>query len=160
MGGAVLMGGGFGLWRLRGTAPGVAGLKTLSAHEHRTMKALAATIVPRGGPFELGADDFDLARAFDNFLADEPPENISDLKRALLLVEYGPVLFERRWITFSNLDSAGQLQHWEGWGQSQNMVRRQVSIAFRKFVGLVFYDHTRVWPSVGYDGVGAEDPGP
>ncbi len=155
-GGAILMGGGVGLWRLRGTAPHVAGLRSLTDHEYRTMAALASTILPRGGAFALGADDFDLARTFDGFLADEPAENIRDLKRALFLVEYGPVVFERRLVTFSNLDPDARHRHWDLWEQGTSALRRQAATAFRKFLMLVFYDHPEVWPAVGYGGGPAE----
>lgn len=155
-GGVLLMGGGLGLWRLRGTAPPVPGLRTLSDHEYRTMKALAGTIVPPGGPFPQGADDFDLARAFDVYLADEPEQNVRDLKRALFLVEYGPVLFERRLATFSNLDPAARRAHWDGWEASQSATRRQVAFAFRKFVTFVFFAQPAVGPLLGYEGVASE----
>lgn len=157
--GVILVGGGVGVWRLRGSAPRVAGLRCLSDHEYRTMKALAATIIPAGGPFPPGADDFDVARRFDEFLADESPENVSDVKGALLLVEYGPVIFDRRWRTFSNLDAAAQRRHWDDWELSPSLTRRKAALAFRKFVNLVFYDQMAVWPFIGYPRTPVVAPG-
>lgn len=141
-----------GLVALRGCAPDVPGLTILSAHQYRTLANLARVHLPRGGPFPEGAEDFDLARMFDGFLADEAPENIGNLKLALALVEVGPVLFEGRLATFSNLDEAEQLAHWRGWIESDDLVRRQAALAFRKFLSLVFYDQPRVWPHIGYPG--------
>lgn len=151
-GGVILSSGTGGLLWLRGAAPDVAGLRHLSAHEHRTLSALARTHLPRGGAFALGADDVDLARAFDVFLEGEPDENVRDLKRALFLVELGPILFDRRLRTFSNLDAAEQLLHWERWMTSSSLLRRQVSFAFRKFFSVVFFDQPAVWAHVGYPG--------
>jgi hypothetical protein len=147
---ALAFAGGAGLWGLRGRAPRVDGLRCLTDHEYRTVRHLAATIIPRGGVFPQGADDYDVARAFDGFLADEPHENRRDLKRALALVEYGPVLFERRLTTFSNLDDAARRAHWERWETSDSHLRRKVATAFRRFVCLVFYDHASVWAHIGY----------
>lgn len=146
---------GAGLLALRGCAPAVAGLRVLSAHQYRTLASLARTIIPAGGPFPEGADDFDLARAFDAFLADEPEENVDALGMALTLFELGPVLFDARLKTFSNLSPGEQLTHAEGWLISDQLMRRQVATAFRRFVSLVFYDQPTVWPHIGYGGPSA-----
>ena len=156
MGGGTLLaigGGGVGgLLALRGRAPKVAGLRILSSHEYRTLTNLARTHLPRGGAFDQGGEDAELARAFDDFLADEPPENIRDLKLALTLIEFGPVVFGGSLSTFSNLDDGARLEHWKGWIVSPRLLQRQAATAFRKFMSLVFYDRPAVWPHIHYPG--------
>jgi len=151
-GGALLLMGGGSLYWLRGSAPPVRGLRVLSDHEFRTLTAVADTHLPAGGAIAAGAKDAELARAFDSYLADEPEENVADLKRALLVVEYGPVVFDAMTTTFSNLDSAARLYHWQSSFESDLLIRRQVAVAFRKFLCLVFYDRPDVWPAIGYPG--------
>lgn len=143
---------GGGVASLLAGAPPVAGLSVLGGREYRTLAALATTLLPSGGPFEFGAEDLDLARAFDGFLAGEPPANVGNLRRALLLFELGPLLFDRRWTTFSRLSDRERLRHYEAWSSSETLLRRQVAIAFRKFMALVFYDSPEVWPHIGYPG--------
>ncbi len=150
-GSLVIVGAG-GFLGIRGRAPSVSGLRVLNRYHYRTFTAIAETLIPHGGAFPLGASDFDLARTFDGYLADEPPQNIRTFQRALLLVEYGPVLFERRLVTFSNLNPEQRLNHWQGWESSDRLVRRQVALAFRRFVYMVFYDQPQVWPHIGYPG--------
>lgn len=142
---------GGGLYVLRGSAPAVAGLGLLDAHRFKTLLAIAQTQLPVAGPFAIGADER-IARMFDGFLQGEPQKNVDDLKTALLLVEYGPVIFERRLTTFSNLDDDERLRHWRAWGESGLAVRRQVALAFRKFLHVVFFDDPAVWPHIGYPG--------
>jgi hypothetical protein len=151
-GGGLALAGGGGLAALRGCAPPVEGLRLLSAHQYRTLSALARAHIPRGGPFELGAEDFDVARMFDDFLADEPEENIRDLGLALNLVELGPLVFERRLTTFSRLSREEQTDHWTSWMVSDRLLQRRAALAFRKFISLVFYDQPAVWPHIGYGG--------
>ncbi|MCC7383479.1 MAG: hypothetical protein IT384_16695 [Deltaproteobacteria bacterium] len=151
-GGLVLAGAGAAVRSLLGPTPVAAGLRSLTPREHRTLAALARTHLPRGGAFEAGAEDFDLATAFDGFLENEAPENVRDLKRALLLVELGPLLFDHRWVTFSRLEDRERLTHWQAWIASDRLLRRQVSLAFRKFMALVFFDRPEVWPHIGYGG--------
>lgn len=158
VGGAFLAFGG-GLLALRGHAPSVDGLACLSDHEYQTLARLAGALFPPGGAFAVGADRIDLARAFDAYLADEPEDNVRDLRRALTWFEYGPVLYERRGSTFSRLSEADRLAHFEDWASSDDPLRRQVALAFRKFMCLVFYDAPEVWPSIGYDGPRFRAPG-
>jgi hypothetical protein len=156
-GGFLLMGGA-GLWALRGRAPQVDKLRCLTDHEYRTLAALTRALFPHGGAFAMGAEDAGLERAFDTFLADEPEWNRADLKRALFLLEYGPVIFDRRLRTFSNLSEEERLAHFQSWSESRTLVRRQAALAFRKFLTLVFYDQPGAWPALGYGGpiVGAK----
>jgi hypothetical protein len=94
----------------------------------------------------------ELARAFDEFLAGEPAANVRDLERALTLIELGPLIFDRRLTTFSNLAPDEQLEHWQAWITSDTLLRRQAALAFRKFFNLVFFDQPGVWPHIGYGG--------
>lgn len=151
-GGVLLAAGGGGLLALRGSAPSVPGLRVLSDHEYQTFARLALALFPPGGAFSIGADRVDLARAFDAYLADEPEYNVRDLRRALTWLEYGPALYEHRATTFSRLSDVEGLAHFEGWAASDDPLRRQIALAFRKFVSLVFYDTPEVWASIGYDG--------
>ena len=148
----VVAGSTMGLVALRGWAPAVSGLRCLSRFEYRTVALLATALFPEGGAFAIGASQLDLARRFDGWLADEPDEVQSELKTALLLFEYGPVIFQRRLVTFSHLDETARLAHFESWAQSDTLVRRKVALGLRKFLSLVFYDQPEVWPSIGYGG--------
>lgn len=124
----------------------------LSAHEHRTARALFEACFPDDGAFPVGGSQIDLAAAFDVFLSDEPSFIQRDLKRALLLLEYGPLLFARRLITFSALSAEERFLHFESWSTSASEVQRQVATALRRFASLVFYDTPAVWGHIGYDG--------
>lgn len=155
-GGAAVVGAAGGsLLALRGCAPDVEGLRVLSAHGYRTLSSLSHVVLPTGGAFPEGAETFDLARLFDGFLADEPQENIDDLSMALHLLEFGPVVFDFRFSTFSNLPEDERLAHFRSWMSSGSLTRRKVATALRKFLFLVFFDQPAVWPHVGWGGPNA-----
>ncbi|MGD8606409.1 MAG: hypothetical protein PVH21_03875 [Myxococcales bacterium] len=151
-GGAILGIGGGGLLALRGRAPAVRGLRVLDAHEYRTLRSLVEVMLPRTDSIPIDPDSLDLPRAFDGFLADEPKHNVEDLQKALVLIEFGPLIFDGHLTTFSRLEPAERLEHWKGWALSDNALRRQVSVAMRKFLNLVYFDHEEVWPYIGYPG--------
>lgn len=151
-GGAVLGVGGGGLLALRGSAPKVEGLRMLDAHEYKTLQNLVEVMLPKTDAIPVDAAMMDLPRAFDEFLADEPEHAVQDLRKALVLVEFGPLVFDKKLTTFSRLDVAERAEHWEAWGVSDTLLRRQVSVAMRKFFNLVYFDHEEVWPHIGYPG--------
>lgn len=151
-GGAVLGGlGAAGLW-LRGCAPAVIGLEHLDDQEYRTLAKLVTVLFPPGGLIDVDASDMDLPRAFDEFLDGEPDENVSNLRTALTLLEYGPVVYDKRFTTFSELPRDEAQAHWDRWAVSDDLLRRQVSVAFRKVLTMFFYDREEVWPHIGYPG--------
>jgi hypothetical protein len=150
-GGAILGAGGGGLLALRGRAPKVDGLRVLDAHEYRTLQSLVEVMLPETDAIPIDAASMDL-RAFDEFLADEPEQSVKDLQKALVLIEFGPLAFDKRVTTFSRLDVAERTVHWNEWALSDNLLRRQVSTATRKFFNLVYFDHEEVWPYIGYPG--------
>jgi hypothetical protein len=147
-----LFGAGIGLRMLRGLAPTNSGLRLLDDGEYRTVALLAEALFPRGGAFAQGAHDFDLARRFDGFLADEPPWNQSDLRNAILLLEYSPLMLDHRLRTFSHLSIAERLALFERWRSADHLELRQAATAFHKFMSLVFYDRPAVWDAIHYDG--------
>lgn len=151
-GGAVLGVGGGGLLALRGRAPTVEGLRVLDAHEYRTLQSLVEVMLPKTDAIPIDAASMDLPRAFDGFLADEPEHAVQDLRKALVLVEFGPLVFDKKLTTFSRLDVAERAEHWAAWGVSDTLLRRQVFVSLRKFFNLVYFDHEEVWPHIGYPG--------
>ncbi|MDF1562717.1 MAG: hypothetical protein P1V51_06720 [Deltaproteobacteria bacterium] len=145
------------LWRGEEPEPplgedGASRLHVLTPREYRTARALAEAHLPTGGPFAPGASEAQLALAFDAFLVDEPAGNVADLKKALMLIDLGPLLFEGTPTPFHRLPLEARIAHWEGWMRSGLLLRRQVAIAFRKFYSLVFYDRPEVWRAIGYGG--------
>ncbi|MEM9728078.1 MAG: hypothetical protein AAF997_05790 [Myxococcota bacterium] len=151
-GGLVLGVGGAGLVALRGRAPWVDGLRVLDAHEYRTVQSLVEVMFPSTEAIPVDVTSMQLPRAFDEFLAGEPEHNVKDLKSALFLIEFGPLAFDRRLTTFSRLGLEERLGHWNSWATSSVLLRRQVSIAMRKFFNLVYFDNEAVWPYIGYPG--------
>ena len=151
-GGVVLGVGGGGLLLLRGRAPKVDGLKVLDDHEYQTLQSLVEVMFPRTEAVPVDVANMELPRAFDEFLVGESDHNVTDLRRALVLIEFGPLVFDRRVSTFSRLDPEERLAHWNSWATSDVLIQRQVSIAMRKFFNLVYFDRPEVWPYIGYPG--------
>ena len=133
---------------LFGLAPNAGPLAVLSDREHRTVRNVTTAILGQDALRSRLA----IANAFDAFLADEPANVVSDLKTALTFIELGPLLYERRWAIFSDLSQTDREVHYRSWMESDDLTRRMVATAFRKFVNLVYYDNPSAWPRIHYPG--------
>lgn len=147
-GGVVLAGGGTAWLSLFSVAPDAGPLAVLNDREHRTLRNLTTAVL---GHAALRKREV-IANAFDAFLADEPPHVVSDLRTALTYIELGPVLYERRWAIFSDLSQTDRETHLRAWMESDDLTRRMVATAFRKFINLVYYDDPSAWAAIHYPG--------
>lgn len=147
-GGLALGGGGTAWLSLFGLAPNAGELAVLSDREHRTLRNLSTTIL---GPHRIGMRE-SIADAFDGFLADEPENIVGDLRDALTYIELGPVLYDGRWAIFTDLTQAEREVHFLSWMESDELTRRMVATAFRKFINLVAHDDPVLWPEIHYPG--------
>ena len=143
--GGVLLGGGATAYlSLFGLAPNAGPLRVLSDREHRTLRNLVTTIC---GPMAQ-RERRSIADAFDRWLADEPPNVIEDLKNAITWLELGPVLYDGRWTSFSDLSHGARVRHFFSWMVSDDLMRHQGPTAFRKVVNLVCYGTPASWPRI------------
>src|SRR6266571_3492902 len=107
-------------------------------------------LVPRGGPFPLGAADTDLDAALARYFARLHPLGPAGLRLLLRAIEYGAVVFERTG-PFSRLDQAGRERALAAWETSRLGPRRQLLASLKLLALMHFYERPEVWPAVGYD---------
>ena len=129
-----------------------ADLHVLDPDEWSLLEVVADTFVPRGGAFELGARDVDLARHIDTHLADESAEVQRGLSSALLLVEWGSPLANGRVARFSRLGPDERAACIDALCQSRIGLLRDVYAGLKQLCFFSFYAIDAVWPAVGYDG--------
>ncbi len=150
--GGVVAAGAAGMGLLRGWPDQPAGFQMLDRWQAHTALAIADTVLPRGGPIEQGAADFQLARRFDAYLRGEPSQGQRNFEAALYLVEFAPVVFGHTPHTFAHLDPGTRTEFWKEWGEGPHLVLRQATLAFQKFFFLLYFDQPEVWPAIGYPG--------
>ncbi len=80
------------------------------------------------------------------------PTSTAPLPALLRLVEWGPILFERRFARFTGLDATGQDAALHGWMTSGLALRRVGFFALRNLALLGYWSQDETWPLVGYAG--------
>lgn len=140
-----------------GCAPGDAAraptdLRVLDSGEWALLDVVADTLIPRGGAFELGARDVDLARRIDAFLVDESAAVRSGLSSALLLIEWGSPLVSGRVARFSRLGPDERAACIDALCHSRIGLLRDVYAGLKQLCFFTFYAIDAVWPALGYDG--------
>ena len=114
-----------------------------------TLHALAAAVIPRGGPFPLGADDVDAADRLADYLSRFPAR----ARRALLLLiaawEYLPLLsrYRRPFSRLTQSERESFLRDSEG---SRLPPRRLAAFWLKTFCLMAFTSDQRVSQAVGF----------
>ena len=161
-----------GFLGLAGSGAALASLASLRAIPAAASAAVAA---PAGAPFfgpreteiltqvvvrmvdtgEPGAPPVRETRAIatlDALCGSLDPAATAPLPALLRLVEWGPLLFERRFARFTTLDAAGQDAALTGWMRSDLALRRMGFYALRNLSLLGYWSQDATWPLVGYAG--------
>ena len=121
-----------------------------AARDAALLRAVLDALVPRGGPFPLGAADTDLDAALARYLARLHPLGPAGLRLLLRAIEYGAVVFERT-RPFSRLDPAARERALAAWDTSRLGPRRQLLASLKLLALMHFYERPEVWPALGYD---------
>jgi len=129
-----------------------ADLRALDPAAWALLDVVADTFIPRGGAFELGARDVDLARRIDAYLADESVAVRRGLSAALLFVEWGSPLVCGRVARFSRLGPDERAASIDALRHSRIGLLRDVYAGLKQLCFFTFYAIDAVWPALGYDG--------
>jgi hypothetical protein len=133
------------------TAADAAPLRVLSPGEYQVLAAIADTMIPHGGAFDLGARDVDLARRVDAYLPKMHPDIVTGFRGALVFVEQQAPQLAGKTGSFSALAP-------EDRGAVFDAMVAAGGVPAGAFLGLKyvcmthFYTLDAVWPAIGYDG--------
>lgn len=127
-------------------------LRVLGAAEWALLEAIADTFVPRGGAFEPGARDVDLATRVDAYLAGERVEIVRGVRGALWLVEWASPLASGRLGRFSALDAEARIACIDALRTSGLATLREVFAGLKTLCLFLFYATDASWSAIGYDG--------
>jgi hypothetical protein len=134
-----------------GSTATVPALKFLTPGQYATLEAISDTIIPRGGAFELGAQDVGLAARIDSYLPQIDPAVAQGIRGALVFVEQQAPPLAGKTGPFSGGSEeertavcAAMLQA-GGLPASVLLAMKYVSLGY-------FYTLDETWKYTGYDG--------
>ena len=121
-----------------------------AAHDRELLRIVLDALVPRGGPFPIGAADTDLDAALLRYFGSLHRLGPLGLRLLLLAIEYGAVVFEHT-RPFSRLDPAARECALAAWETSRLGFRRQLLASLKLLALMHFYERPDVWAGIGYD---------
>ncbi len=135
-------------------------VRVLPPRYRKILKEIAGCILPRGGEFELGAEDTDFESLSGRFLKGFDAVTLLSFKLMLLLFEYLPFLFLLKPRAFRNLSGDEQVRYLEGWERSHFYARHGCFSALKALCAMICYSDDGVEKSIGYKPACQVLPGP
>ena len=126
-------------------------LQVLTPGEYAVLAAFADTMIPRGGAFEMGAADVDLARRIDSYLPRLNPDMIVGFRGALAFVDQKAPVLAKKTGTFTALAPADRESVFAAMLASPGLPA-SVLLALKYLCISSFFAIDATWKFIGYDG--------
>lgn len=135
-----------------GCAPSAPGERFFDANQTEILTQLMQRMTDTGLPDAPRVRDTRAVATVDAVCRGLDPAVSGVLPLALLLFEWGPLLFDRRFARFSRLAAAEQDASLRGWMNSRLALRRAAFLGVRNLCFMGWYSQPEVWPLIGYQG--------
>jgi hypothetical protein len=126
-------------------------LRVLAPGEYVALAAVADTMIPRGGAFETGALDVDLARRIDGFLPRMHPDVVTGIRGALAFVEQQAPALAKKAGPFTALSEPDRADVFAAMLAAPGLPAA-VFLALKFVCMSHFYTLDATWRFTGYDG--------
>jgi hypothetical protein len=123
-----------------------------AAREAEILTQVVERMVDTGEPAAPAVRETRTIATIDALCAALDPSATAPLRVLLRLVEWGPLVFERRLARFTQQDAAAQDASLAGWMRSNLTMRRMGFHALRNLALLGYWSQDETWPLVGYAG--------
>jgi hypothetical protein len=127
-------------------------VRFFAPRETEILTQVVERIVETGEPAAPAVRTTRAIATIDALCASLDPAATAPLPALLRLVEWGPLVFERRFARFTQQDAAAQDASLAGWMRSSLTMRRMGFYALRNLALLGYWSQDETWPLVGYAG--------
>ncbi|MCA9771712.1 MAG: hypothetical protein KC466_04840 [Myxococcales bacterium] len=132
--------------------PRTEGLRVFTDKEIHVLRVVMETFLPKTRPEERAPAELGAAEAFDRLLAKAPKRLKKDLKKLLLIVEHGPLLFQAKLSRFTRLEDTERAAYLDHLRTADRAFKQQIYVALLKISFATYYDFPETWPAIAYDG--------
>jgi hypothetical protein len=116
----------------------------------KILRALTEVVMPRGETFDMDLTDHVL-EFIDRYVGFFPIHLKIGFPLGLLLLEFGPLIFMRRFKRFSKMSLDEREEYVKGWIDSKMALRRDLLKGVKGLVMVAFYSHPKAMEHIGYD---------
>lgn len=119
-----------------------------SNKEKQILTAIAETLFPEGGKIPYSALEMGVSVKIESFIQNLPEDSQRGLKLLLHLINLTPIITHFR--TFLKLDLKSRQKFFEKWENSWFLAKRNIAMAIKGIVCLVYYNSPEVQKIIGY----------
>lgn len=120
----------------------------LSNKEKQILATIAETIFPQGGKIPFSAIEVGAHRRIETLCKNLPEEAQRGLKIILHLINLSPLFTHFR--TFLGMDEKSRQEFFEKWENSRLLAKRNIAMAIKGLVCLVYYNSPEVQEIIEY----------
>lgn len=119
-----------------------------SNKEKQILATVAETIFPQGGKIPFSAREVDAHRRIETLCKNLPEEAQIGLKLLLNIINLSPLFTHFR--TFLGMDEKSRQEFFEKWENSRLLTKRNIAMAIKGLVSLVYYNSPEVQKIIEY----------
>ncbi|MGC8684736.1 MAG: hypothetical protein ACP5QW_04045 [bacterium] len=123
-------------------------LKVFDKKMYKIIKAIAETIIPPGGAFDVDPNVVDPALLFDNYLDSMSILQLKAIKTILYTIEYMPMFTRLK--RFTKMSPEQRLKYLEGWETSRFFSKRGVLLLVKMLFLMSYYSDDTVAQAINY----------
>ncbi|MFO8048153.1 MAG: hypothetical protein R6U29_03890, partial [Desulfosudaceae bacterium] len=121
----------------------------ISGRRAKVLRAMMAALIPRGGAFSAGAEDFDLIPRINQLIDKLDPAARLGLPAALLWIELNSLIRTGRPLTALSRERATRLLR--GLEHSRLVLNRYILLIFKLLTMMAFYERQPAVAAIGYE---------
>ncbi|MFW5989476.1 MAG: hypothetical protein ACOCPQ_04500, partial [Desulfosudaceae bacterium] len=121
----------------------------ISGRRVKVLRAMMAALIPRGGAFAAGAEDFDLIPRINQLIDKLDPAARLGLPAALLWIEFNSLIRTGRPLTGLSRERATRLLR--GLENSRLLLNRYILLIFKLLTMMAFYERQPAAVAIGYE---------
>lgn len=122
----------------------------LSQSERRILQAFAETLMPQGGPFEVGAADIDSISFFEKYMALQEGLVRLGLKYVIRQWNWLPILYLKSRRRFTSMTPDQRVRFMEWLSEDRFFIRRINVFVIKFILAMALYGDARVETAIGY----------
>ncbi len=123
-------------------------LKVFDQKMYSIVRAIAETIIPPGGAFDVDPQAVDPVLLFDNYIDGLSRLQLKAIRAIISAIEYAPLV--TRLTRFTKMSPDQRLSYLQGWEKSRILSKRNIFLLLKMLIMMSYYSDDTVAEAIQY----------